>query len=236
MAAWDIFTRGVAAAVVALATVLVGIGATPDPVTAQARLDRNRIEPLSVGAFLDGERFRFEPWGGALWDAYRNDGGNGAPAWIGAVRLGYEPGGRPASFRRWRVIAEVARAEAAKAGTATLEDSLVVGFRTEWWLTTAGMEWDAIGGWMGLTLEAQAGAAWLEREIVGGDSIPSGTPGTSDRAEAEPFPSAVVGISAFRYLTHGVQLRVRVQDVVTDVFDDREHSPALGVGLRFVFE
>ena len=237
MAAWDIFSRRAAFRALGLVAVLVGVGATPGSLAGQALHDLQRGGAAPArSAFLDGERLRFEPWGGVLWDAYRNDGGNGAPAWIGAARLAYEIGGRPASFRRWRMIAEVGRAEAAEAGTATLEDSLLVGFRTEWWLTTAGVEWDAIDGWMGLTLEAQGGAAWIEREIVGGDSIPSGTPGTSDRAEPEPFPTAVVGVSGFRYLTHRVQLRVRVQDVVTDLFDAREHSPALGVGLRFVFE
>ena len=182
------------------------------------------------------ERLRFEPWAGALWDAYRNDGGNGNPAWIGAARLGYELGHAPAGAPAWRVIAEVARAEAAEAGTAELEDSLLVGFRTEWWLTTVGVERDLIGGWMGVTLEAQGGAAWIEREIVAGDSIPSGTPGTSDQAESEPFPVAVIGLSAWRHLTHRVQLRLRLTDVVTDPFDAIENSPALGLGFRFVFE
>ena len=194
---------------------------------------------LALGAApatAQSERFRFEPWGGALWDAYRNDGGNGRPAWLGAARFGYELGGGPASYRRWRVIGEIARAEAAEAGTATLQDSLHIGFRTEWWLTTAGIEYDVIGGWMGLTLEAQGGAAWIEREIVAGDTIPPGTPGTSDVAKPEPFPAASFGVSAWRHLSHRVQVRLRIEDVISDPFTDMRHSPAVGLGLRFVFE
>lgn len=186
---------------------------------------------------LQSARLRFEPWGGVLFDAYRNEGGDGRPAWIGAVRLGYELGsGLASSGRGWRVVAEVARAEAAEAGTATVQDSLLVGFRTEWWLATAGAEWDVVGGWTGLTLEARAGALWLQREIVGGDPIPPDAPGTSERAGYDRFPTFVVGLSGYRHLTHRVQLRLRVADIVTDVFDAAKHSPALGVGFRFVFE
>ena len=209
---------------------------TPAAASAQAVNDVHLAERTGTAGFLESERFRFEPWAGALWDAYRNDGGNGSPAWLGAVRVAYELGGAPSSFRRWRVIGEVARAEAAKAGTAIVADSLLVGFRTEWWLTTAGIEWDAITGWMGVTLEAQGGAAWLEREIVGGDTIPSGTPGTNDRAESEPFPAAVIGVAVWRHLTHSVQIRLRVEDVISDPFEALEHSPAIGLGFRFVFE
>ena len=184
---------------------------------------------------LQSERLRFEAWGGALFDAYRNDGGNGRPGWIGAARLAYEPG-RARSDRGWRLTAELARSEAAEAGTAVLQDSLEVGFRTEWWLATAGLEWDAVAGWMGVTLEGSVGAAWIQREVVAGDPIPPGTPGTSDRAESEPFPAVVVGVSAWRHLTHRVQLRLRLADVVTDPFEAMEHSPAIGLGLRFLFE
>ena len=187
-------------------------------------------------AFAQSERLRFEPWGGALWDGYRNEGGDGRPAWIGAVRLGYDLGGGRSSAPHWRVFAEIARAEAARAGTETLADSLLVGFRTEWWLATAGVERDLIGGWMGATLELSGGVAWIEREIVGGDSIPSGTPGTTETARPDPFPALVAGISVYRHLTHRVQLRLRVEDVITDPFDAIEHSPAIGLGFRFVFE
>lgn len=186
---------------------------------------------------LQSTRLRFEPWGGALFDAYRNEGGDGRPAWIGAVRLGYELGtGLASAGRGWRIAVEVARAEAAEAGTRILEDTLQVGFRTEWWLATGGGEWDALAGWTGLTLEAGAGAAWLQLEIVSGDSIPPGTPGTRDRASYHRVPALVLGLSGYRHLTHRVQLRLRVEDVVTDPFDALEHSPAVGVGFRFVFE
>ncbi|HUF12558.1 MAG TPA: hypothetical protein VMN78_05600 [Longimicrobiales bacterium] len=186
---------------------------------------------------LQSARLRFEPWGGVLFDAYRNEGGNGRPAWIGAVRLGYELGsGLASAGRGWRVVGEVARAEAAEAGTAIVQDSLLVGFRTEWWLATGGAEWDVVGGWTGLTLEARAGAVWLQREIVAGDPIPPNTPGTSERAGYDPFPAFVVGLSGYRHLTHRVQLRLRVADIVTDAFDQAEHSPAIGLGFRFVFE
>lgn len=204
-------------AIAALVAVAIG-GTSPSPSHAQTA------------------RLRFEPWGGALWDAYRNDGGNGRPAWIGAVRLGYELGPGRTADPHWRLIAEVARAEAAQAGTATLQDSLLVGFRTEWWLMTGGVERDLVGGWMGATLEARGGVAWIEREIVAGDSIPPGTPGTSARAEPDPFPAFVVGASLYRHLTHRVQLRLRVEDIVTDPFDNLQHSPALGLGFRFVFD
>lgn len=194
------------------------------------------LVPDDSTAQSSSDRFRFEPWGGALWDAYRNDGGNGRPAWIGAVRMGFDLGDGPAGAPRWRIIGEVARAEAARAGVAIVDDSLEVGFRTEWWLTTVGVERDLIGGWMGLTLEAQGGAAWIEREIVGGDPIPPGTPGTSEQADPEPFPVVIVGVSGYRHLTHRVQLRIRVADVITDPFEDLEQSPAIGIGFRFVFE
>lgn len=182
-------------------------------------------------------RLRFEPWGGVLFDAYRNDGGDGRPAWIGAVRLGYELGsGLASAGRGWRVFGEIARAEAAEAGTAVIQDSLTVVFRSEWWLATAGAEWDVVSGWTGLTLEAGAGAAWLQREIVAGDPIPPGAPGTTERADSEPFPAFVVGLSGYRHLSHRIQLRLRVEDVVTDLFEAAEHSPAVGIGFRFVFE
>lgn len=181
-----------------------------------------------------GGRLRFEPWAGALWDAYRNEGGSGRPAWIGAARFGFELGDGPGSG--FRLVGEVARAEASEAGSVVIADSLEVDFATEWWLLTGGLEWDARRGWMGLTLEAMAGAAWITREVTGGDSIPPGTPGTTERAEAEPFPVARFGVSAWRHLTHTVQLRVRIEDIVTDPFDRLEHSPALGLGVRFVFE
>ena len=221
MAVWDIFTqessvRRRAAHTLAILGALA-LGANEASAQASARL-------------------RFEPWGGALWDAYRNDRGDGRPAWLGAVRFGYELGTGPSGQPRWRIIGEIARAEAAKAGVAILEDSLQVGFRTEWWLTTVGVERDLIGGWMGLTLEAQGGAAWIEREIVGGDSIPPGTPGTSAQADPEPFPVAIIGLSGYRHLTHRVQLRIRLEDVITDPFEDLEQSPALGIGFRFIFE
>ncbi len=252
MAGWDI-SRAQSAARAAQGRVALGLGvavalgiagvAVPASAVAQDRPDTRPVHNVHAlvrqrhTPFLDSSRFRFEPWGGALWDAYRNAGGNGRPAWIGAVRFGYEPGSAYAAGERaWRVIAEVARAEAAEAGTATLPDSSLVGFRTEWWLAMAGAEWDLVGGWMGLTIEAQGGAAWLQREIVGGDSITPGEPGTSERAESEPLPAFVLGLSAYRHITHRVQVRLRVEDVVTDPFEAIEHSPALGLGFRFVFE
>ena len=185
---------------------------------------------------LESRRFRFEPWGGVLFDAYRNAGGDGRPAWIGAVRMGYELGPGYASDRGWRLVAEMARAEAAEAGTAVVGDSLTVVFRTEWWLGTAGVEWDALGGWTGLTAEVRAGAAWLQREIVGGDSIAPGTPGTRQRAGHDRVPAVVFGVSGYRHLTHRVQVRLRLADVVTDPVEAMEHSPLIGVGFRFVFE
>ncbi|HEX6589937.1 MAG TPA: hypothetical protein VF039_13115 [Longimicrobiales bacterium] len=183
---------------------------------------------------MPGGRFRFEPWAGALWDAYRNDGGSGRPAWIGAARFGYELG--DGFGPGLRLIGEVARAEAAEAGTAIVSDSLAVEFASKWWLTTAGLEWDVATGWSGLTLEAQAGAAWIMLEVTGGDSIPSGTPGTTASAESEPYAAGRVGVSAWRHVTHAMQVRIRVEDVITDAFDRVEHSPAVGVGIRFVFE
>lgn len=186
---------------------------------------------------LESERLRFEPWVGVLFDAYRNEGGDGRPGWIAGARLGYEPGPGPGARERgWRVIAEVARAETAEAGTATLGDSLVVGFRSEWWLATGGAEWDVVTGWMGVTVEGQAGAAWLQREIVAGDPVPSGTPGTSDRARSEPVPAVVAGISVWRHIGHRLQVRLRVEDIVTDPLDALEHSPAIALGARFLFE
>lgn len=194
---------------------------------------RHEVAP----ARAQSARLRFEPWGGVLFDAYRNEGGNGRPAWIGAVRFGYELGtGTASAGKGWRLIGELARAEAAEAGTAEVGDSLLVGFRTEWWLATGGVEWDVVGGWTGGTLEAQGGAAWLQREIVAGDPVPPGTPGTSERAEYTAVPALIVALSGYRHLTHRVQVRVRLADVVTDVVDAPEHSPALGLGLRFVFE
>ena len=224
---------------------LLGLSAL-DPAAGQSREPEPASVPVHIvhltqgeryRSILDGSRFRFEPWGGALWDAYRNSGGNERPAWIGAVRFGYDLGAAYASGQpAWRLIAEVARAEAAEAGTAVLPDSSVVGFRTEWWLATAGAEWDVLAGWIGLTLEAHGGAAWIQREIVGGDSITPGEPGTTERAESEPFPALVLGVSGYRHLTHRVQIRARLEDVITDPFDGLEHSPALGLGFRFVFE
>ena len=186
---------------------------------------------------LASERLRFEPWVGLLFDAYRNEGGDGRPGWIAGARLGYEPGtGLSGRDRGWRAIAEVARAETSEAGTATLEDSLVVGFRSEWWLATVGVEWDAVTGWMGVTLEGRAGAAWLQREIVGGDPIPPGTPGTSERARSEPVPAVVAGISVWRHVSHRLQARLRVENIVTDPLGALENSPVIALGARFVFE
>lgn len=243
MAVWDIFgpgihTRASGWPLALAATLLLPLGA-PAGLAAQRVHNVHLAAPPALAengtAVVGGSRFRFEPWGGVLWDAYRNEGGDGRPAWIGAARVGYELTELPAGHGL-RLIAEVAHAEAAEAGTATLQDSLTVGFRTSWWLTTAGVEWDVVGGWMGLTLDGRAGAAWIEREIVGGDSIPPGTPGTSARPEAEPFAAAVLGLSAWRHLSHTIQLRLRVEDVVTDPFDALEHSPVIGLGFRFVFE
>lgn len=242
MAFWDIFGRvdargSVRRRACALLLAALALGA-PRGAGAQAvhNVHPPEIESLmkTTGGAIAGGRFRFEPWAGALWDAYRNDGGSGQPAWIGAARFGYELGdGFGPGFR---LIGEVARAEATEAGTAVVGDSLEVEFATEWWLATAGLEYDVRGGWSGLTLEAQGGAAWITREVTGGDSIPAGTPGTTARAEAEPFGAARVGLSVWRHLTHSMQLRVRIEDVVTDPFDRIEHSPAVGVGVRFVFE
>lgn len=182
------------------------------------------------------DRLSFEAWAGAMWDAYRNEGGDGRPAWIGAVRLSYDVGAGPVTGRGWRIVGELARAEAGDAGTAVLQDSLQVGFRTEWWLATAGVEWDILGGWTGLSLEGRGGAAWLEREIVRGDSIPPATPGTTPTAEPEPLPAVVFGLTAWRHVSHTVQLRLHVEDVITDPFEALEHSPAVGLGVRLIFQ
>ena len=242
MAVWDNISRSRGAGRATARALALGIGlaaaSVPAEVTGQAV---HNVHPSAAERFADaptaavaGGRFRFEPWAGALWDAYRNDGGSGRPAWIGAVRFGYELG--DGFGTGVRLIGEVARAEAAEAGAAVVADSIEVEFSTEWWLASAGVEWDVRAGWTGLTLEAQGGTAWITREVTGGDSIPAGTPGTTARAEAEPYPVVRAGLSAWRHLTHAVQVRIRVEDVVTDVFDGIEHSPAVGVGVRFVFE
>lgn len=238
MAARDRFGRRhtlIARWIPALA-LLLGVG--PSVAAGQAvhnvRADADERGEGTVARVIPGGRFRFEPWAGVLWDAYRNEGGSGAPAWLGAARFGYEMGnGFGPGFR---LVAEIARAEVEEAGRAVVGDSLEVDFASRWWLTTAGVEWDVRGGWTGLTLEAQGGAAWITLEVTGGDSIPAGTPGTTARAEAEPYPTARVGLSAWRHLSPTLQLRLRVEDVVTDLFDAMEHSPALGVGVRFLFE
>lgn len=241
MAGWDIVRAGGRTGLLIASVVAAGMAA---PLAGQATTPVHNVHPVARHQYeanaLESGRLRFEPWAGVLFDAYRNEGGDDRPGWIGAVRLAYELGGGLASAGRgWRITGEVARSEAAMAGTRLLADSLLVGFRTEWWLATAGLEWDVAGGptaLTGLTVGAHGGAAWVQREIVGGDPIPPGTPGTTERAESDPMPAVAIELSGYRYLTHRVQLRVRVADLVTDPFDAREHSPAVGVGVRFVFD
>lgn len=221
------------------AAVLAGLLSVAAPGAPQQTVHNVHL-PAGTSVVTQGpesSRVRFEPRAGVLFDAYRNEGGDGRPGWIGGVRLGYELGtGLAAPGRGWRLIGEIARSETARAGTATLEDSLVVGFRSEWWLATAGVERDYVKGWTGVTLEARVGAAWLQREIVGGDSIPPGTPGTTAPGGSEPVPAVAAGIALWRHLGHRLQLRFRVEDIVTDARDALEHSPAVTLGLRFVFE
>lgn len=190
-----------------------------------------------AGAQSISDRMTFEPGGGVLFDAYRNDGGDGAPGWIGAVRFAFDVGGTPSSVRGgWRVAGELARAETSEAGTAVLADTVRVVFRSEWWLATAGVEWDVVDAWTGLSIEGRAGAAWLQREVTGGDPIPPGTPGTREPGSQDARAAVVVGGSAYRHLTHRVQARIRVVDVITDPLDRIEHSPAVTLGLRFSFD
>lgn len=192
---------------------------------------------LPASAQGGSERLTFEPAGGVLFDAYRNEGGSGRPGWVGAVRFAFEGGGTPSSVAGgWRVTGELARAETSEAGTAVLADTATVVYRSEWWLATAGAEWDIVGTWTGLSVEGRAGVAWLQREITGGDPIPPGTPGTREPGSHYARPAVVAGGSVYRYLTHRVQVRLRVADVITDPFDRIEHSPAVVLGLRFSFD
>jgi len=182
---------------------------------------------------------RFEAYGGAFFDDLRNERGSGNPGWIGGVRLGLETGyGLLGPERNVRLVLDAARAETDEAGVVTVQDSIDIGFRNEYWLLTGGVEWDVVGGWTGLTLEARGGGAWHQAVVVAADSgfVPGGTPGTTSAAEYDVEPALVVGVSAFHHLSWLLQLRARVEDVIVDPFGEARHSQTLELGLRLVFE
>lgn len=180
-----------------------------------------------------------EPYGGVFFDGFRNDLGAGDPGWVGGVRFGYELGwAMGGAERALRLVLDGARAQTDEAGGGTVADSIDVLFRNEWWLATAGVEWDVLPGWTGVSLELRGGGSWLEREITHASEPISGgeTPGTTRTPESEFRPVIAAGLSVVHHLTPTLQVRARGADLWIDpAGDEPEHSPTLTLGLRILF-
>lgn len=180
----------------------------------------------------------FEPYGGAHFDAYRNDGGSDSPGWIGGVRFGYDIGFALAgSQRALRIVLDGARAQTSEAGGAVVGESIDVLFRNEWWFLTGGIEWDVLPGWTGASLDARGGMSWLQQEIThASEPIDGGTtPGTTESAGHESAPVVAAGLSILHHLTPTMQVRLRAEDLWIDPGGDAEHSPVLALALRIMF-
>jgi hypothetical protein len=185
-------------------------GMRPGEAAAQARgAERLAVTPYA-GAFLDG-----------------NFGGDPTAGVLGGARLAF------ALSDRLRLVGDVGYSEVDGVGRVGPADGSLL-YGNDWFLTTAGAEWDAAPGGTALSLGVQLGAGWRRNEDEGNDiGVPDPALRGQLRAGGWSSVDAVVpGIALRQQLGSRAALRLALQDYILDVLEGPAfHSPALTLGV-----
>ena len=172
-----------------------------------------------------GNRFSFEPYAGAMNDAYDMSPDGESTGYLVGFRVGYH------LSRRFRLLANVGYSETDNIADPSGLPSYFV-YDNTWVITTLGGEVDLVPGNTSVSLGLQGGAGWRRVDLDGSVGTPIGTP-TPD----EGFAAQEVLVPALHF-RHGLTSRTTImaglQDNIFDIFDGpAKHSLAVTAGIAF---
>ena len=172
-----------------------------------------------------GNRFSFEPYAGAMNDAYDAGADDESTAYLVGFRVGYQLGSRS------RLLGNVAYSKSDDVANSAGLNSYFV-YDNTWVFTTAGGEFDVVPGRTSVSLGLQGGAAWRRVDLDGSVGTPLGTPQADDGFSAQ---EVMIPALTFRHrLTSRATLMAGAQDNIFDFLEGpAKHSLAVTAGVAF---
>jgi hypothetical protein len=172
-----------------------------------------------------GNRFTFEPYGGAVHDAYDASPDGNETGYLVGLRLGY------LLSSRTRVQANFGYSQTDNVSNPNGLSNYFV-YDNNWIFTTGGAEFDVVPGRTSASVSLHAGAAWRRVDVDGQIGAPIGTP------ESDPGFSAqevVIPSVLLRHrLTSRATLTAGLHDHIFDVFDgNARHGIGVTIGAAF---
>jgi hypothetical protein len=172
-----------------------------------------------------GNRWSFEPYAGALRDAYdiSPDDENTAPLF--GLRIGYLLGSRT------RLLGNVGYSKSDNVSNPQGTTSFFV-YDNTWVFTTGGAEFDVVPGRTSASIGLQAGAAWRRVDLDGRVGLPSGFPEDDSGFSSQEI--VIPGAVARHRFTSRATLTAGLHDYIFDFVEGpAQHSLALTVGVAF---
>jgi hypothetical protein len=172
-----------------------------------------------------GNRWTFEPYAGAIQDAYDASPDGDETGYLVGLRLGYLVGART------RLQANFGYSQTDNVSNPNGLSSYFV-YDNNWIFTTGGGEFDVVPGRTSASVALQAGAAWRKVDVDGQIGTPAGTP------QADPGFSAqevVIPSVLLRHrLTSRATLTAGLHDYIFDVFEGpARHGVGVTLGAAF---
>ena len=172
-----------------------------------------------------GNRFSFEPYAGAMNDAYDASPDDENTAYLVGFRVGYLLSGRT------RLLGNIGYSKSDDVANSFGVPAYYV-YDNTWVFTTAGGEFDVVPGRTSVSLGLQGGAAWRRLDFDGTVGTPIGNPTPDDGFSAQEV--LIPGLTLRHRLSNRMTVMAGVQDNIFDFLDGpAKHSLAVTAGIAF---
>ena len=172
-----------------------------------------------------GNRFSFEPYAGAMNDAYDASPDDENTAYLVGFRVGYL-----LSYRS-RLMGNIGYSKSDDVANPFGSPAYFV-YDNTWVFTTAGGEFDVVPGRTSVSLGLQGGAAWRRLDLDGVVGAPIDQPTPDDGFSAQEV--LIPGLTFRHRLTNRMTVMAGLHDNIFDFLEGpAEHSLAVTAGIAF---
>ena len=173
-----------------------------------------------------GNRFSFEPYAGAMNDAYDSSPDDENTGYLVGFRIGF------LLSSRIRLLGNIGYSESDDVINTIPTPTSYFVYDNTWVFTTAGGEFDVVPGRTSVSLGLQGGAAWRRVDLDGSVGTPIGTPTPDDGFTAQEV--LIPGLALRHRLGSHITVMAGLHDNIFDFFDGpAKHSLAVTAGIAF---
>ena len=173
-----------------------------------------------------GNRFSFEPYAGAMNDAYDSSPDDENTGYLVGFRIGF------LLSNRIRLLGNIGYSESDDVINTIPTPTSYFVYDNTWVFTTAGGEFDVVPGRTSVSLGLQGGAAWRRVDLDGSVGTPIGTPTPDDGFTAREV--LIPGLALRHRLGSHITIMGGLHDNIFDFFDGpAKHSLAVTAGIAF---